>query len=213
MKSLIDLEAEDARRPLRRIVPVAGREAAATTAGIASPTRGATLESPRALADQRLREAGMFMGAGEPATGQWYNADSAARERLAGPYLTTHDKSLPNARRSQRGQGTCQPGPVLAVPSHDVASGAPPAFLTDSGFTTAAMHRRGRGRASPAPFRPTSNPNDAGAASGHGSAASVIGHGMASGSTKVDNLLGGRRARGLCSPRPAPATNLLAWGD
>ena len=41
--------------------------------------------------------------------------------------------------------------------------------------------------------------------------ASVTGHGLASGTSKIDGLLGGRRARGQFSERPQQ--NLLAWGD
>lgn len=156
------------------------------------------------------------MDAGNPPADAdaWFNGDAVARERLAMPYFTTHDKTLPNARRSQRGTGTCLPAHPVASIVHAPDPAARPAFLTDAGFATASMHRRGRGGASPLPLRPTSNPNEAGVPTGAPAVAPVTGHGMASGSSQIEQqLLGGRRARGLCSPRPERVSNLLAWGD
>jgi hypothetical protein len=214
MKTQIDFgePAEDERRTLRRAIKVPVRQAPATTAGIASPTRGATLEAPAWMADRELREAGMFLQAGEPAGTPWHNGDAAARERLAAPYFTTHDKSLPNPRRTQRGAGTCLPGPVHANPTHgpEGLSHPKPTYITDEGFSSTAMHRRGRGGASPMPLPPQSNPNTSSMAHGP-TVEPVRGHGMASGSSGVDGLLGGRRARGLCSPRVGGSGNLIAW--
>ena len=213
MKSQIDFSqvANDGeRRPFRgKINGPPSRQAPATTEGIASPTRNATIESPRAWADQRLRESGMFMEGGNEARPMtWVNSDVAARERLASPYCNTHDKSLPNARRTQRGTGTCLPAPPVADTAHVPGNGAPPAFLTDFGFASAAMHRRARGTADPPRVQPTSNPNEAGAPP----PVPMHAHGMASGSSHIDGLLGGRRARGQCSPRVERAShNLLAW--
>ena len=55
MKTQIDFgetAGEDtARRPLRREVPVPKRQAPATVAGIAAPTRKATQESPRGMSE------------------------------------------------------------------------------------------------------------------------------------------------------------------
>ena len=210
MKSQIDYGLVDGpRRSLRREIPVTKRQTPATTEGIASPTRGATLESPRGAADMRLLESGMFMAGGVP--DPWHGGGATSREQTSGPYYSTHDKSLPNARRTQRGTGSCTPrAQAQSVVSHIADPGAPPEFLTDCGFSSAAMHRRGRGGASPLVLQPNSNPNEAGVANDRG-IASVTGHGLASGTSKIDGLLGGRRARGQFSERPQQ--NLLAWGD
>ena len=225
MKSQIDFVPRgETRRPLRRPLAPPARQAPATTAGIASPSRQSTLESPRDAADRMLAESGIFMAGGDgpipdisdgpiPMPGaetavQWRNADARAGGRLAAPYFSTHDKSVPNARRSQRGTGACLPGPVTARPTHEPNSNAPRAFLTDAGFASTAMHRRGRGSATPGLALPTSNPNDGG-----GIAAVVGGYGMTSGGSQVDPLLGGRRARGQCSPRVSNcSSDFMTWG-
>ena len=225
MKNLIDFGGDDLvrddspRRPFRREIAVPARQAAgATTGGIASPTRGMMLESPRAAADKRLREAlpGMFMEAANPPS-RWINSDATARERLASPYFSTHDKSLPNARRSQRATGSCLPSQEFTTIAHDADPRAPRAFLTDAGFSSASMHRRGRGGASPVPQLPASNPNEAGVPTGEPAVARMPGHGLASGAGRLEQqLLGGRRARGACSPRMLRhegSGNFLAWGN
>lgn len=263
MKSLIDFGGQglgpedEPRRPFRREITIPGRQVPATTGGIASPTRGATLESPRAAADQRLREAGMFMEAGnEPVVQQQPSAAAVqqplsttrrppraptgggggggghnnpayhyadAQQSLRSPYHSSHDKSLPNSRRSVRGSGMYpQTGPAQHSIAHEANPDAEPAFLTDAGFSSAAMHRRGRGRANPAahpPKQPISNPNEAGVPVSAPAVTSVVSketgfHGLASGASKTEQqLLGGRRARGLCSPRASSGTNFMMWGD
>ena len=238
-KNQIDYVAEEdgPRRTFRRSIesphgPVHAKlqKVPATVESIASPTRGATaLDDKPAYApsaytasDQRRPSfdtlPGFFM-APAASGGPWINGDSTSRERLASPYFNTHDKSLPNARRSQRGSGVFLPPPVQAATTHEPHVANPalpppqPAFLTDAGFSSAAMHRRGRGEASPAPAVPA-DPNAAA-----GTHRSVRGHGMASGSLlheKRDPHLGGRRARGFCSPRigggDGGAAAALAWG-
>ena len=216
MKTEIDLRhpVDGPRRSFRSATSLNGppaRQVPATVESIASPTRGATLESPRAAADARLYESGMYMGGGMPRdgedmrhfypehTGGWVNSDAVARGRLAMPYFTTHDKSLPNARRTQRGSGACLPPSAVASVTHEPGNGTPPAFLTDHGFSSVTMPRLGRAGASiPPPLPPNSNPNEAGAPPPRPTAGY---HGMASGSSAIDPLLGGRRRRGDCSPR------------
>ena len=94
-KSMIDMEPEPQRRPLRRPLAAAAprRSTAATTANIAAPTRGATLESPRALSDARLLEAGMFAEAGGGCGARPPRAPAARSV----DYYSTHDKSIPNS--------------------------------------------------------------------------------------------------------------------
>ena len=71
MKTQIDFEQATSRRTLRQSPHVPRRNVPATTASIASPARGATIESPRDLAFSRLLEGGYFpevssgMAAGE----------------------------------------------------------------------------------------------------------------------------------------------------
>ena len=61
------------------------------------------------------------------------------------------------------------------------------------------------------PSRVASNPNDAGVPNDQSITRVANAHGLASGSSQIDSLLGGRRARGSCTPRPPVGHNLLAW--
>ena len=217
-KNQIDYVAEEdgPRRTFRRSIesphgPVHAKlqKVPATVESIASPTRGATaLDDKPAYApsaytasDQRRPSfdtlPGFFMApaaSGDP----WINGDSTSRERLASPYFNTHDKSLPNARRSQRGSRRL-PAAASAGGDHSRAARCQP------GAAAAAArlpHRCGllvRRDASARPRRGEPGAGCAGRPERCGRhARSVRGHGMASGSLlheKRDPHLGGRRAR------------------
>jgi hypothetical protein len=205
MKTQIDFDQEHPRRPLRRETNVARRNVPATTASIASPVRGATLQSPRGVASQRLWEAGMFAEAGpgrpreEPAGGAYPGAvvpPRAPPHRATGG-ACTHDKSLPNPRRSQRGAGIFQPGPAVTTTAALATSSVE--LTTDAGFASLPIKRRGRGVASPRVPRPhTSNPNDAGDATDDSTDGG-------------EKLLGARRAKGVYSRWLQTSEALLAW--
>ena len=213
--SLIDYERGEPRHTQRRIIVQPQRSNPATTAGIATPMRGQGMESPRFSSTSDLfaeTSTGVSAARSRPASA------STRRPPLA-PGASTHDKSLPNARRSQRGVGRCLPAPELS----SAASLAASADMIEA----TALPRRASGVAKPMVARPAdmsmmANPPTASALPGEGrpkptgslayqmNDLRTSGYiGMASGSV-ADNHLGGRRARGLCSPRPA-SSNPLAW--
>jgi hypothetical protein len=242
MKSEIDFE-DSQRRPLRRSLSMPRRHAAATTAGIAEPTRGEPtgdwhgeppLASPRALTSRRLAEAGMFAGEGAPpaVAGTPVRVDRphgvrrppTAPNMFGGPapfgafdkpvrvaLHSSHYKSIPNPSRSRKGMGRYVPGPPVTT-DHALAS-APPAFITDAGFDSAPMHRRGKvAHESVIAHRPggvagpqaLSNPNDAGS---HDAGARAEQSNLM--------LLGPRRRRGSYNPivnQHLSGTNPIAWG-
>lgn len=194
MKTEIDFEVE-ARRPFRNSPSVPRRNVPATTQSIAAPTRGATLESPRDLAHKRLLEGGMFDGAGLGGGGGSAGTIRPASAVKAAGYTTTHDKSLPNARKSKRGMGWCQPGPQLSA--YELAGPAPGSeLISDAGLASRVIARRGRGSASPMVPRPFSDPNALGADGASGSG--------------VDMMIGGRKARGMFSARTRESQ--IVWG-
>jgi len=223
-------ELGEQRHTQRKVYNVPQRSNPATIASIASPMRGRGNESPRYSKDAALfAETSTNVGPVVPRS----RPPSARRPPMAPSQPATHDKSLPNARRSQRSAGTCQPAPELTSAAALAASASmlaannvePPgrAFAAD------AVPRRGRGVASPTVSRPVDTgmvgnpysgrenapPTDEGRV-----AVGSLGYkmsdlrssgyiGVVSGG-QVDNLLGGRRGRGMCSPRPQRA-NPLAW--
>lgn len=121
--------------------------------------------------------------------------------------FSSHDKSVPNARRSHRAGGINKPGPLIAaaeVIAYSAADGPEHEPADRIGL------RRGRGLASPVALRPgsTGNPlSDSGLAMVQ---PQVSGAGVASGFERDNHLLG-RRARGSCSPGPVRATAPYQW--
>jgi hypothetical protein len=123
-------------------------------------------------------------------------------------HYSSHDKSIPNPSRSRKGVGRYVPGP--AVTTDYALASAPPAFITDAGFESQPMHRRGKVANEPAITQRSgaiagpqalSNPNDAGS---HDRGA------RADQSNQM--LLGPRRRRGTYSPAvPMGGSNPLAW--
>ena len=245
------------QRTLRRSFSAPRRSAQATVANIAAPPRQheAGNESPR-----YSRDPAMFADASTalppppvglpdgPQVGYDPTRPASATARARRPprapapgTVSTHDKSIPNARRTQRAKGTYQPAPPVTTVS--ALSAMEPTLLTDAGFASNPIPRKGKGVASPAvassPYNPLADINRAPSparrppppppppppaaaaaiASGTGSGAGIGGRlkasgyfGCASGSeTAEKSLMGGRRARGLCSPRSGASMNLLAW--
>ena len=153
---------------------------------------------------------------------------SVARSISATPGACTHDKGIPNSRRSQRARGTYQPGPAITTVSALAASEA--MLITDAGYASNPIGRKAQGTAHPktlrsawegpshpmpdsprAPAPPRVSAPSPSARRWPPSELHASGYiGRASGS-EVDNLLGGRRARGACSPRAPSVPNLLAW--
>ena len=123
-------------------------------------------------------------------------------------WLTSHDKSLPNAPRSRRSSGACSPGGALQV-TPDALANAAPAMVSDSGFDSAHIGRRGRGLCSPTAIKPTADPNQHAAA--HQAPAGL---GL-SASLRSTVLSPSRRGRGSCSPTTirAGSPSFLQWPE
>ena len=156
----------------------------------------------RTLSAPRSRAAGCFVDSPAP-------EHPAATEALEPPlhsaeavrlltHATSHDKSLPNARRSQRAAGTFVPGPPMTSVEALAASTA--VLTTDAGFASTSITRRARGLASPMALRPGADPNPLSESGLATQQRSIEGAGVASGVSTRDSLLLGRRARGACSP-------------
>lgn len=126
------------------------------------------------------------------------------------PQLSSHDKSIPNARRSQRASGQFVPGPVLTS-VEALANSKPQVLTTDAGFASTAITRRARGQASPMPLRPTADPNPASQSGLATVQPTLDGAGVASGVSIRDNLLMGRRGRGMCSPAGMRSSCPYQW--
>eukprot|EP00325_Prymnesiales_sp_UTEX-LB-985_P029420 CAMPEP_0174715934 /NCGR_PEP_ID=MMETSP1094-20130205/22695_1 /TAXON_ID=156173 /ORGANISM="Chrysochromulina brevifilum, Strain UTEX LB 985" /LENGTH=339 /DNA_ID=CAMNT_0015915603 /DNA_START=45 /DNA_END=1064 /DNA_ORIENTATION=+ len=197
-------------RTMRRSFSLPRRSSPATTASIASPARGLTRESPRFSKDTAMF-ADASTGAAAP-----FSSRTAVRPPLSPMHHSTHDKSLPNSRRSQRGTGCCQPAPALTSAA---ALATSESMLIGSSDVGQRLPRRGRGTASPMVARPPA-PSENAAPSGsgqpsHQQEASTdlrkAGYIGAISGVQCDNLLGGRKARGLCSPRPLRGSNPLTW--
>ena len=122
--------------------------------------------------------------------------------RPSTPSISTHDKSIPNSRRSQRGSGTFVPGPVLT--SVEALATSTSTLITDNGFASDAIRHKGRGLASPMKLRPDAhaNPNSESGLSTQQRVLDNDYRGVASGCSVRDTLLLGRRGKGLCSPAP-----------
>lgn len=111
---------------------------------------------------------------------------------------SSHDKSLPNARRSRRASGSCQPPAVGVTP--EALAAAPVVISSERG---ASAPRKARGMCSPGRERPAFGSSllshDAGCGGGGGAAYDCV---------PDVQILGNRKARGECSPmglrRPAP---------
>ena len=204
LSTMIDFDSGQGRT-LRRSSSFARRAAPATIAAIAAPPTPALPEAPPRA------------------------APSLARHRPPrAPGACTHDKGIPNSRRSQRARGTYQPGPAITTVSALAASEA--MLITDAGYASNPIGRKAQGTAHPktlrsawegpshpmpdsprAPAPPRVSAPSPSARRWPPSELHASGYiGRASGS-EVDNLLGGRRARGACSPRAPSVPNLLAW--
>ncbi|KAL1523197.1 hypothetical protein AB1Y20_018150 [Prymnesium parvum] len=134
-------------------------------------------------------------GFGIPMPPQLKDGTSARRPTAE---ISSHDKSIPNSRRSQRGRGVFIPTPVLT--SIEVLAASKDPVPPEAVFGPDEVKHRGRGLASPLKLHLSSDPNPA---FEHGLAnqqRSVEGAGVASILSVRDVLLNGRRAKGLCSP-------------
>jgi len=140
-------------------------------------------------------------GAGADAAAQLHITDGAQTARPTSPGFASHDKSIPNSRRSQRAAGHFVPGPVLT--SVEALASSKGTLITDAGFASDAIKHRGRGLASPMKLRPTADPNPVSETGLATQQISIDGAGVASGLAVRDTLLLGRRGKGVCSPAPA----------
>ena len=228
----IDHSSDGDRHTMRRSFSLPRRSHAATIASIAAPPRGpGNLESPRFARDSALFAESSSLpaygggggGGGPPAS---------KRPPLSRP-SSSHDKTIPNPRRTQKAAGLYQPAPpISSVAALAAAEGMIQGTQSGGAFATNPMPRRGPGGARPDSLRPAVNainPSAAESSSAFGNSsprptitrrgytpppertnlrdAGYVG--MASGS-QVDNLLGGRKAAGICSPRNN--ANPIAWG-
>lgn len=170
-----------------------------------------TLSAPRSCAPECFVES----AAPEPEVARPPRAAASPRQIS---HATSHDKSLPNARRTQRASGVFVPGqPMSSVAALVAPEGS---LTTDAGVVSNFVARRARGAASPMALRPGADPNPGSASGLATQQRAVEGAGIASGvfasgATTRDDLLLGRRGRGACSPggmrcgRPAP----YAWDE
>ena len=217
----IDFDPDEKRSSMRRSFSLPRRTQQASVANIASPSRAGTLESPRFSRDPALFAE--TSAASNPHGG--CAGRPAVRPPLPPGAAATHDKTVPNSRRSQRGTGCCKHRPPLS--SSAALATSDDLLAREAAFASNPLPRRGRGNAFPPSIRPSVDPiamspgvagegmpppppppqrTSALASSSLRNAGYI---GVESGS-QGDNLLGGRRARGLCSPRPA-RSNPLTW--
>lgn len=145
-----------------------------------------------------------------PLSLQLASAPLTAQHSVALPsdMVSTHDKSIPNTRRTRRGSGICLPRPVAVTP--EALAAAPPtmSLVSDRGFSSTAMPRRARGSFNSSHHQPSPIPvpregvgvvRDEGAIVGLGSSKAVAGYSPS------------RRGRGSCSPQPVRRSAPFEW--